>query len=104
MKINLCLLVVIILNGCQVNEVTNIPKIIENADRLPIKSCIYEIEVDSINSIFDTVVERKIKENADSVKVFEEKKFLKEKKCFSKIISYYSDNRNLVYEKTELFD
>lgn len=104
MKKELYLLIILVLQGCQLNQVTDISKIIENADRLPVKKSIYEITVDSTNSIFDTVVETKIKQNDGFVKVFEKKKFFKEKQCTSKIISYYSDNGNLVYEKTELVD
>ena len=90
------ILFVILIFGCQ-NEIESNQKLKENIDSLQINRIIYEIEMDTLYRIMDTLSIEKNK-IVDDIMVFQEKTtFTKKGNLIS--TKYYKSNENLFYNE-----
>lgn len=98
-KSQFLLLILILLQSCQSDLLTDNKSIIEKIDKLNFSKIIYEVSIDSNEKPIDTLSIEKIKTDANGNVRYELKEFLNENGKTIKQ-SYYRSNEDLFYELT----
>lgn len=92
-------MLMIIIQGCTQNVNDN-AKLINQIDSINNYKTIYELQIDSLGAIIDTLSIQKKKENKNGKLVFKENILFRKQGTLSSI-NYYRDNETLFYSKFE---